>query len=43
MREDVKLVLLSMAQHWNEAAARIERNGIQLADRGAPNDRLPGA
>jgi hypothetical protein len=43
LREDVKLVLLSMAQHWNEAAARIERKALQLADGGAPDDRLPGA
>jgi len=42
-REDVKLVLLSMAQHWNEAAARVERNAAQLADGFSPEDRLPGA
>ena len=43
MREDVKLVLLSMAQHWNEAAARWERNALLLADGGRLDDRLPGA
>jgi len=30
-REDVRLVLISMAQHWNEAAARWERNAALFA------------
>jgi hypothetical protein len=31
-REDVRTALISMAQRWNEAAARIERNAGHLAD-----------
>jgi len=42
-RQDVKLVLLSMAQHWNEAAARVGRSAAQSADGFGPEDRLPGA
>jgi hypothetical protein len=31
-REDVRQVLVSMAQRWNEAAARWERNAALLAE-----------